>query len=73
MEQDTSSNTTVQANHKWMAVLVIVCLSIVTYGYMYSENKTGNISFLLGENLVNVIFIWGIVSSTQFSAKNKAR
>jgi hypothetical protein len=61
MEQDTdSNNVTVQANRKWIAVLVISCLSIVAYGYMYSENTIGDIPSLLGENLVYVIFVWGI-------------
>jgi hypothetical protein len=74
MEQDTTgNNATAQANRKWMIVLVIVCLSIVAYGYMYSENTTDNISVLLGGNLVYVIFIWGIFHTVFGKKQSKVK
>lgn len=49
-----------QIDNKWISILAITCFSILAYGYLYSQNTINDFSFLLGENLVQGFFLWGI-------------
>jgi hypothetical protein len=56
----------------WIVSLVAICVGIITYGYFYSKNDTGDFAFLFGQNLVYCFLIWGIFHIIIGKKENKA-
>jgi hypothetical protein len=44
----------------WKVSLGVIALSIIVYGYLFSENKTSNIAYLIGFYLPIALIIWVI-------------
>lgn len=60
MEQEINNAAVNQSNHTWVISLVVTCLGIIAYGYLYSKNTTSDPAFLFGYNLPAGLVIWAI-------------
>jgi hypothetical protein len=54
------SDPTTRPDGLWKIVLGVVCGLILAYGALYSKNKVGDVAFLVGENTVYALFIFGV-------------
>lgn len=60
MGQNTDNNATAGDNRAWLISLVLVCLGVLAYGYLYSTNAISDFAFLFGYNLPIGLIIWGV-------------
>lgn len=60
MEQKANIANPNQPNRIWLITLAVVCLAIVAYGYLYSQNPVSDLAFLFGYNLPIGLLVWGI-------------
>ncbi len=54
------SDPTSRSDGLWKTVLGIACGLILAYGALYSKNKVGDVAYLVGENAVYGLFIFGV-------------
>lgn len=44
----------------WIVALVVLCVGILGYGALYSNNAVSDPAFLAGQYLVYALFVWGV-------------
>lgn len=45
-------------DRSWVAMLAIFCTGIICWGYLYSQNVSSEVAYLLGYNLPIALFVW---------------